>query len=83
MQIRKLRRVKELVNYLKDSYHELVYKVTWPTWDELQNNTVIVVLGSVIFALIIFVMDFIFGVNPSNADSSKFFWEGVLGYIYP
>ncbi|MBW7867623.1 MAG: preprotein translocase subunit SecE [Brumimicrobium sp.] len=70
--------MKEIVNYFQDTYHELMHKVTWPTWDELQNNTVLVVIGSVIFALIVFVMDFVFGVNPSS-----YFWKGVLGMIYP
>lgn len=67
-----------ITEYLQDTVHELVHKVTWPTWAELQNNTIIVVIASVIFSLLIFVMDFIFGVNPSS-----YFWEGILGLIYP
>ncbi|WP_107038387.1 preprotein translocase subunit SecE [Brumimicrobium mesophilum] len=67
-----------IVEYLQDTYHELVHKVSWPTWTELQNNTIMVVVGSVIFSLLIFVMDFIFGINPST-----YFWKGVLGLIYP
>ena len=70
--------VANIIDYLQDTYHELAYKVSWPTWKELQNNTIMVVVGSVIFSLLIFVMDFIFGINPST-----YFWKGVLGLIYP
>ena len=43
--------------YIKESSDELLNKVTWPTWEELQSSSVIVLIASVIFALIIFVMD--------------------------
>lgn len=74
----KLTKVANIKEYLKDTYHELIYKVTWPTWAELQNSTIVVIIGSVIFALLISLMDFVFGVNPST-----YFWKGVLGIIYP
>jgi len=47
----------KLINYIKESYNELLNKVSWPTWPELQNSTTLVVIGSIIFALAIFVMD--------------------------
>jgi len=43
--------------YIKESYIELTQKVTWPTWRELQNSAVLVLIAAVIIALIIFVMD--------------------------
>ena len=43
--------------YIKESYNELVNKVTWPSWEQLQSNTTLVVIGSLILAAIIFVMD--------------------------
>jgi preprotein translocase subunit SecE len=43
--------------YIQESADELFNKVSWPTWPELQNSSVVVLLASVIFALIIFVMD--------------------------
>ena len=55
--------------YIKESYNELINKVTWPTLPNLQNTTVVVVVASVILSLIIFVMDLV----------SK----GVLDVIYP
>ena len=46
--------------YFQESYTELVHKVTWPTWSELQNSAVLVMVASLIFALIVAGMDFIF-----------------------
>lgn len=63
--------------YIKDTIHELLYKVSWPTWEELQSSAVVVLVSSLIVALSVFVIDFIFGANPEN----KFF-EGILYYIY-
>ena len=47
-------------NYIKDSFDELLHKVTWPTWEELQNSSVVVAIASLIIALIIFIMDKVF-----------------------
>jgi preprotein translocase subunit SecE len=46
--------------YFQDSYTELVHKVTWPTWAELQNSATLVMVASLILALIIAGMDFFF-----------------------
>ncbi|HNY23330.1 MAG TPA: preprotein translocase subunit SecE [Bacteroidales bacterium] len=46
--------------YFKDSYNELVHKVSWPSWSQLQNSAIIVMVASVIFAIVIFAMDFAF-----------------------
>jgi preprotein translocase subunit SecE len=43
--------------YIKESYIELTQKVTWPTWRELQNSAVLVLIAAIIIALIIWVMD--------------------------
>ena len=50
----------KIVAYIKDSFDELLHKVTWPTWEELQNSSVVVAIASLIIALIIFVMDQVF-----------------------
>ncbi|SVE27086.1 uncharacterized protein METZ01_LOCUS479940 [marine metagenome] len=46
--------------YIKNSFDELLHKVTWPTWEELQNSSVVVAIASLIIALIIFLMDQVF-----------------------
>lgn len=43
--------------YIKESTDELLNKVSWPTWSELQSSAVIVLVASVIFAIIIYLMD--------------------------
>lgn len=64
----------------RESYDELVHKVTWPTWKQLQSSSILVLIASVIIALIIFLMDYIFGFNVATGDG--FTWRGILGYIY-
>jgi preprotein translocase subunit SecE len=44
--------------YFKESYRELVEKVTWPTWAELQQSTVIVLIATIIITAMVWVMDF-------------------------
>jgi preprotein translocase subunit SecE len=52
--------MKRIISYLKESYNELVHKVTWPTWKDLQNSALVVMIASLIFALIVFAMDISF-----------------------
>ena len=54
--------------YIRDSYHELLHKVTWPTWEELQQSTMIVLVATIIITAIVALMDFL-----SN---------GVLQFVY-
>jgi preprotein translocase subunit SecE len=46
--------------YFKESFTELVHKVTWPTWAELQNSAILVMVATLIIALIVSAMDFSF-----------------------
>ncbi|MDZ4822044.1 MAG: preprotein translocase subunit SecE [Flavobacteriales bacterium] len=64
--------------FIEESYNELLYKVTWPTWAELQESTVLVFITMFILTVIIYCMDFIFGVQ-GGPDS---FWRGALGWLY-
>ncbi|MCR2030400.1 preprotein translocase subunit SecE [Alistipes timonensis] len=49
-----------MLNYIKESYNELVNKVTWPTFPQLQNSTVVVMVASAIFAVVVLAMDLTF-----------------------
>lgn len=42
---------------LKESYNELVHKVSWPTRSELTSSAVVVLVASIILALVVLVMD--------------------------
>jgi preprotein translocase subunit SecE len=54
--------------YIREAYEELIHKVTWPTWKELQNSALVVMVASLIISLVIFIMDFSF--------------ENVMNFIY-
>lgn len=45
------------VENLKESYNELVHKVSWPTRNELAQSAVIVLIASIVLALIVWLMD--------------------------
>jgi preprotein translocase subunit SecE len=47
----------KLITFIKASYDELLNKVTWPTWKELQANAIIVIIASFIIAFLVLVMD--------------------------
>ena len=42
---------------IKESYNELVHKVSWPTKSELANSTIVVMVASIIASLVIWVID--------------------------
>ena len=46
--------------YLQDTTNELMTKVSWPTWKELQDSAIIVMIASLIIAVIVFAMDWVF-----------------------
>lgn len=52
---------KKIGNYVKESYYELVNKVSWPSLKEVTSSSVVVLSASVIIALVILAMDLIFG----------------------
>ena len=47
----------KIINYIKESYSELVQKVSWPTSKELTNSAVVVLVASIIIALVVWAMD--------------------------
>lgn len=49
--------MNSILTYFRESYDELVNRVTWPTLKELQKSAVIVAIASVIIALVIGLMD--------------------------
>jgi preprotein translocase subunit SecE len=49
--------MKKIKAYFKESYDELVHKVSWPTWPELQSSAIVVLVASLIIALVVLIMD--------------------------
>ena len=48
------------VENVKESYNEMVHKVSWPTRKELAQSSEIVLIASIILALIVWFMDWCF-----------------------
>ena len=61
--------MKKFVTYYKETYVELVQKVSWPTYSELTNSAVVVLYASLLIALVVFVMDYCF--------------QHVMEFVYP
>lgn len=59
--------------YLREVYVELVTKVTWPSWKDLQSSAILVMVVSLIFALVVFLMD------SSFKFIIEFIYELLLG----
>ncbi len=49
--------MEQIKLYVIESYNELVNKVTWPTWSNLLASTRVVLVGSLIIALMVLLMD--------------------------
>lgn len=56
-------------NYFKESYKELMEKVSWPTWTQLQQSTMIVLAATLLIAFVVLGMDFVAG------NGLKFIYE--------
>jgi len=46
-----------LILSIKESYNELLNKVTWPSFPNLLSSTTVVLIASAIIALVVLVMD--------------------------
>ncbi len=51
----------KLKEYIRGSYYEFKDHVTWPTWADLQQDTIVVAISTVILALFLFGIDSLFG----------------------
>ena len=48
----------KVANYFRDSYKELMEKVTWPTWAQLQQSTMIVLVATLVITALVTLIDF-------------------------
>jgi preprotein translocase subunit SecE len=62
----------KIKNYLKEAYEELVHKVSWPSWADLQSSAIVVMVASLIIALVVLAMD----------TSFKNLMEFIYGIFY-
>ena len=52
-------KMNKISNYFSDSFKELTEKVTWPTWEQLQQSTMIVLAATLLITGVVAVMDLI------------------------
>jgi len=52
--------MKKIIGYIKETYDELMHKVSWPSWSELQSSAIVVSIASLIIAAVVFLMDISF-----------------------
>ena len=50
--------MNKISNYFRESYVELTEKVTWPSWLQSQQSTIIVLIATIIITALVWVMDF-------------------------
>jgi preprotein translocase subunit SecE len=51
--------MNKITTYFRESYRELLEKVTWPSWSQLQQSTVIVLVATLLITTIVWIMDFL------------------------
>jgi preprotein translocase subunit SecE len=67
--VQKIIIMKKFIDYCKACYDELAHKTTWPTRKELTHSAVVVLSASLIIALVVWAMDFVF--------------RSLMGIVYP
>ncbi len=50
----------KIVQYVKESYSEFREHVTWPTWAQLQKDTMIVTIATILLAIFLYIVDSVF-----------------------
>jgi preprotein translocase subunit SecE len=51
--------MNKVTTYFRESYKELLEKVSWPTWTQLQQSTLIVLVATVLITSIVWAMDLV------------------------
>ena len=52
--------MEKVKRYIGDTVEEMKHKVSWPKYTELQTSSVLVLVGSVVFAIVVGLMDFVY-----------------------
>jgi preprotein translocase subunit SecE len=55
-----------MITYIKESFEELSNHVTWISREEAQKSTVVVAVFTIIFALAVFAVDYVFQLGLDN-----------------
>ncbi len=49
--------MEKIKNLWNSSVDELMNKVTWPTWEQLRESAIIVLVSSIVFAVLVYLVD--------------------------
>ncbi|ADX67441.1 MULTISPECIES: preprotein translocase subunit SecE [Weeksella] len=50
----------KVVNFIKSSFVEFKENVTWPSFQDLQKDTIIVTIATVLLAIFLYIIDSVF-----------------------
>lgn len=53
--------MNKTATYFRESFKELTEKVSWPTWPQLQQSTMIVLAATIVITFVVLGMDFVVG----------------------
>ena len=51
--------MNKVATYFRESYRELMEKVTWPNWAQLQQSTMIVLVATLVITGVVWAMDLV------------------------
>ena len=55
-----MKQINQIRSIFKETVEEMRYKVSWLKYSELQSSTTLVIVGTLVFALVIWVIDSVF-----------------------
>ena len=64
--------MEKITTYFQEAYDELLNKVTWPTWSELQESAVIVLITALIISFIVL------GIDLSFKEVTQLLYKAII-----
>ncbi|WP_026461725.1 preprotein translocase subunit SecE [Adhaeribacter aquaticus] len=52
--------MEKVKNYISETMEEMRFKVSWPSYSELQKSSVLVLVGSLVFAVVVGAVDLVY-----------------------
>ncbi len=69
--------MNKITTYFEEAYDELMHKVTWPTWGELQDSAVVVLITAVIISFVVL------GIDITFKEGTSFLYKIIIGTTPP
>ena len=65
--------MEKITTYFQEAYDELMHKVTWPTWSELQDSAVVVLSTALSISIIVW------GIDLSFKEGTQWLYKSIIG----